>query len=208
MVRNVINTDGERCGNSALVNGSGTERTKGGVARDSGPAGKVPSEGHPLCKLHLYLARPNVVYWGRTADCLGGAEERMELGIEILLEKQGGVMETPDLEEVDAIAAFRQREVEWPVDPQTPHALPLRQLKILLNMSKSEITNHDHSMRNLEISCRSHSAIEWFSRLFPEKKRLETRFMRSYNDVGQGPTMDLIGIIAMSDQVRQWTAKG
>ncbi|MGH0158471.1 UNVERIFIED_CONTAM: hypothetical protein FKN15_039507 [Acipenser sinensis] len=49
-------------------------------------------------------------------------------------------------------------------------------------------------------SCRSHSAIEWFSRLFPLKKRLETRFLRFYNDVGQGPTMDLIGIIAMSDQ--------
>ncbi|MGH0137240.1 UNVERIFIED_CONTAM: hypothetical protein FKN15_063070 [Acipenser sinensis] len=44
------------------------------------------------------------------------------------------------------------------------------------------------------------NAIEWFSRLFPLKKRLETRF---YNDVRQGPTMDLIGIIVMSDQVAE-----
>ncbi|MGH0127323.1 UNVERIFIED_CONTAM: hypothetical protein FKN15_036693 [Acipenser sinensis] len=57
-------------------------------------------------------------------------------------------------------------------------------------------------------SCHSQSAIEWFSRLFPEKKRLETRFLRCYNDVGPSPTKDLWGIIAMSDPVRQWTAKG
>ncbi|MGH0138738.1 UNVERIFIED_CONTAM: hypothetical protein FKN15_017565 [Acipenser sinensis] len=37
-----------------------------------------------------------------------------------------------------------------------------------------------------EGSCRSHSAIEWFSRLFPEKKRLETCFLRFYNDVYNG----------------------
>ncbi|MGH0119226.1 UNVERIFIED_CONTAM: hypothetical protein FKN15_029595 [Acipenser sinensis] len=40
------------------------------------------------------------------------------------------------------------------------------------------------------------------------KKRLETRFLRCYNDVGPSPTKDLWGIIAMSDPVRQWTAKG
>ncbi len=57
-------------------------------------------------------------------------------------------------------------------------------------------------------SCCSHSAIEWFSQLFLEKKRLLTSFLRFFDDVGQGPTMDRIGIIAMSDQVRQWTAKG
>ncbi|MGH0157827.1 UNVERIFIED_CONTAM: hypothetical protein FKN15_065098 [Acipenser sinensis] len=44
--------------------------------------------------------------------------------------------------------------------------------------------------------------------LFPEKKRLETSFLRCYNDVGPSPTKDLRGIIAMSDPVRQWTAKG
>ncbi|MGH0174484.1 UNVERIFIED_CONTAM: hypothetical protein FKN15_068169 [Acipenser sinensis] len=33
-----------------------------------------------------------------------------------------------------------------------------------------------------------------------EKKRLETRFLHFFDDVGQGPTMDWIGIIAMSDQ--------
>ncbi|MGH0150012.1 UNVERIFIED_CONTAM: hypothetical protein FKN15_026357 [Acipenser sinensis] len=43
-------------------------------------------------------------------------------------------------------------------------------------------------------SCRSHSAIEWFSLLFPEKKR------RFFDDVGQCPTLERIGIIAMSDQ--------
>ncbi|MGH0137666.1 UNVERIFIED_CONTAM: hypothetical protein FKN15_071622 [Acipenser sinensis] len=42
----------------------------------------------------------------------------------------------------------------------------------------------------------------------PQKKRLETRFLRCYNDVGPSPTKDLWGIIAMSDPVRQWTAKG
>ncbi|MGH0120802.1 UNVERIFIED_CONTAM: hypothetical protein FKN15_065138 [Acipenser sinensis] len=41
-----------------------------------------------------------------------------------------------------------------------------------------------------------------------KKKRLETRFLRCYNDVGPSPTKDLWGIIAMSDPVRQWTAKG
>ncbi|MGH0128082.1 UNVERIFIED_CONTAM: hypothetical protein FKN15_004522 [Acipenser sinensis] len=41
-------------------------------------------------------------------------------------------------------------------------------------------------------SCRFHSAIEWFSRFFPEKKRLETRFLRCFNDVGPSPTKDLI----------------
>ncbi|MGH0120914.1 UNVERIFIED_CONTAM: hypothetical protein FKN15_038453 [Acipenser sinensis] len=41
-----------------------------------------------------------------------------------------------------------------------------------------------------------------------QKKRLETRFLRCYNDVGPSPTKDLWGIIAMSDPVRQWTAKG
>ncbi|MGH0134281.1 UNVERIFIED_CONTAM: hypothetical protein FKN15_009537 [Acipenser sinensis] len=66
----------------------------------------------------------------------GGPEEWMELGIEILFEKRRGVMQTADLE-VDAIAAFGQREVEWPVEPQTPHALAMRLLKILLNRSRS-----------------------------------------------------------------------
>ncbi|MGH0133051.1 UNVERIFIED_CONTAM: hypothetical protein FKN15_074862 [Acipenser sinensis] len=35
---------------------------------------------------------------------------------------------------------------------------------------------------------RSHSAIEWFSQLFLEKKLLETCFLRLFDDVGQGPT--------------------
>ncbi|MGH0163243.1 UNVERIFIED_CONTAM: hypothetical protein FKN15_044385 [Acipenser sinensis] len=49
-------------------------------------------------------------------------------------------------------------------------------------------------------SCRSHSAIEWFSQIFPEKKRLKIRFLRLFDDVGQGPTLNQIGIIAMLDQ--------
>ncbi|MGH0119922.1 UNVERIFIED_CONTAM: hypothetical protein FKN15_029185 [Acipenser sinensis] len=52
------------------------------------------------------------------------------------------------------------------------------------------------------------SPIEWFSRLFPEKKQLETRLLHLFDDVGQGPTLGRIGIIAMSDQVRHRTAKG
>ncbi|MGH0143877.1 UNVERIFIED_CONTAM: hypothetical protein FKN15_005003 [Acipenser sinensis] len=40
----------------------------------------------------------------------GGAEEWMEIVIEVLLEKRGGVMQIADLEEVEAIAAFGQRE--------------------------------------------------------------------------------------------------
>ncbi|MGH0144645.1 UNVERIFIED_CONTAM: hypothetical protein FKN15_048498 [Acipenser sinensis] len=43
--------------------------------------------------------------------------------------------------------------------------------------------------------------MEWFSRHFPEKKRLETRFLHLFDDVVQGPTLDHVGIIAMSDQV-------
>lgn len=60
----------------------------------------------------------------------------MEVGTGILFENRGGVMQTADLE-VDAIAAFGQREVEWPVEAQTQHVLALRPLKILLNRSKS-----------------------------------------------------------------------
>ncbi|MGH0130244.1 UNVERIFIED_CONTAM: hypothetical protein FKN15_045871 [Acipenser sinensis] len=69
-------------------------------------------------------------------DCSGGAEEWMKLRTEILSEKRGGVMQTADME-VDAMAAFGLREVEWLVEAQTPHVLTLRLLKILLNRSKS-----------------------------------------------------------------------
>ncbi|MGH0156290.1 UNVERIFIED_CONTAM: hypothetical protein FKN15_031152 [Acipenser sinensis] len=56
-------------------------------------------------------------------------------------------------------------------------------------------------------SCRSHSAIKWFSLLFPEKKRLETCALRLFDDVGQGPTSDRKGKIVMSDLVQHRTAK-
>ncbi|MGH0122318.1 UNVERIFIED_CONTAM: hypothetical protein FKN15_003109 [Acipenser sinensis] len=49
-------------------------------------------------------------------------------------------------------------------------------------------------------SLKSGLAIEWFSRLIPEKKRLESCFLRLFDDVGQGPTLDWKGKIAMSDQ--------
>ncbi|MGH0133211.1 UNVERIFIED_CONTAM: hypothetical protein FKN15_067547 [Acipenser sinensis] len=41
-----------------------------------------------------------------------------------------------------------------------------------------------------------------------EKKRLEACFLRLFDDVGQGPTLDRKGKIAMSDQVQYRTAKG
>ncbi|MGH0181939.1 UNVERIFIED_CONTAM: hypothetical protein FKN15_008123 [Acipenser sinensis] len=44
------------------------------------------------------------------------------------------------------------------------------------------------------------AAIEWFSRLFPEKKRLNL-FLHLFDDVRQGPSLDRKGKIAMSDQV-------
>ncbi|MGH0127882.1 UNVERIFIED_CONTAM: hypothetical protein FKN15_052284 [Acipenser sinensis] len=57
-------------------------------------------------------------------------------------------------------------------------------------------------------SCRSHSAIEWFSQLFSGEKRQATCFLRLFDDVGQGPTSDRKGKIVMSDLVRPRTAKG
>ncbi|MGH0140841.1 UNVERIFIED_CONTAM: hypothetical protein FKN15_004213 [Acipenser sinensis] len=44
-------------------------------------------------------------------------------------------------------------------------------------------------------SYQSHSAIEWFSLLFPEKKRLEACILRLFDDVGQGQTSERKGQI-------------
>ncbi|MGH0133534.1 UNVERIFIED_CONTAM: hypothetical protein FKN15_035313 [Acipenser sinensis] len=74
----------------------------------------------------------------------------------------------------------------------------------VLNKSLAEQRQHEEAkkgaIKKAEQAKELSTAIEWFSRLFPEKKRLQTCFLRLFDDVGQGPTLDQKGKIAMSDQ--------
>ncbi|MGH0116051.1 UNVERIFIED_CONTAM: hypothetical protein FKN15_023084 [Acipenser sinensis] len=70
-------------------------------------------ESHPQLGLSPWEDEVGVVVKSPPQlDCSGGAEECMEVGTGILSKNRRGVMQTADLE-VEAIAAFRQRESEF-----------------------------------------------------------------------------------------------